>query len=43
VAIVRAEVAEREAAARDYDRAGHPDQAGRLRREADVLTLALKW
>ena len=43
VAIVHAEVAEREAAARDYDRAGHPDQAGRLRREADVLTLALSW
>ena len=36
--IVRAEVAERQAAARDYDRADHPDQADRLRREAGVLT-----
>jgi hypothetical protein len=35
--IVRAEVAERQAAAREYDRAGHAEQAGRLRREADVL------
>jgi uncharacterized protein len=35
--LVRAEAAERQAAARDYDQAGHPDQAGRLRREADVL------
>lgn len=40
-AIVRAEVAERQAAARDYERAGHTDQAGRLRREADVLTSML--
>jgi uncharacterized protein YqeY len=36
--IVRAEVAERQAAARDYDQAGHPGQADRLRREAGVLT-----
>ena len=35
--IVRAEVAERQAAARDYDRAGRADQADRLRREAGVL------
>ena len=42
VAIVRAEVAEREAAARDYDRAGRADQAERLRREADVLTSVLR-
>ena len=40
-AIVRAEVAERQAAARDYERAGHADRAGRLRREADVLASAL--
>jgi len=35
--IVRAEAGERQRAARDYDRAGHADQAGRLRREARVL------
>ena len=35
--IVRTEVAERQAAARDYDRVGHAEQADRLRREADVL------
>ena len=35
--IVRAEAAERQAAARDYDRADRPDQAERLRREAGVL------
>ena len=35
--IVRAEVAERQAAARDYDQTGHADQASRLRREAHVL------
>lgn len=35
--IVRAEAGERESAARDYERAGHADQAGRLRREARVL------
>jgi uncharacterized protein len=39
--IVRAEVAERQAAARDYDRTGHADQADRLRREAHVLTSAI--
>jgi hypothetical protein len=40
-AIVRAEVAERRAAARDYDRAGQAERAGRLRREADILASAL--
>jgi hypothetical protein len=39
--IVRAEVAEREAAARDYEQRGHADQADRLRREASVLDAAL--
>jgi uncharacterized protein len=39
--LVRTEVAEREAAARDYDRAGHPDQADRLRCQARVLISAL--
>ena len=40
-AIVRAEVAERQAAARDYDQAGHTERAGRLRREADIIASAL--
>jgi uncharacterized protein YqeY len=35
--IVRAEVAEREAAARDYDLAGRPERARQLRGEARVL------
>jgi uncharacterized protein len=35
--IVCAEVAERQAAVQDYDRAGHPDQAERLRHEARIL------
>jgi uncharacterized protein YqeY len=35
--IVCAEVAERQAAVQDYDRAGHADQAERLRREARIL------
>jgi uncharacterized protein YqeY len=35
--IVRAEVAERQAAAHDYDQAERRDQADRLRREAGVL------
>jgi uncharacterized protein len=39
--VVRAEVAEREAAARDYDRSGRPDRAGLLRGEAGVLTAHL--
>jgi hypothetical protein len=39
--IVRAEAGERERAARDYERAGHADRAGRLRREAQVLLAVL--
>jgi len=39
--IVRAEVAERRAAARDYERMGHASQAGRLRHEAGVLMSAM--
>jgi uncharacterized protein YqeY len=35
--IVRAEAGERQRAAREYERAGHADQADRLRREARVL------
>ena len=37
VVIVRAEIAERLAAAADYERSGRSDRAGRLRREAQVL------
>jgi uncharacterized protein YqeY len=40
-AIVRAEVAEREAAARAYERADRPDRAERLRAEAGVLSALL--
>jgi uncharacterized protein len=40
-AIVRAEVAERQAAAGDYDRAGQPERADRLRREAGILARAV--
>ena len=36
--IVRAEMAEREAAAREYDRAGRPERAEQLRREISVLS-----
>jgi uncharacterized protein len=39
--IVRAEVAEREAAARDYERAGRPERADQLRGEAGVLAAHL--
>jgi uncharacterized protein YqeY len=39
--IVRAEAAERQAVARDYEQAGHADRADRLRREAGVLISAL--
>jgi uncharacterized protein YqeY len=39
--IVRAEVADREAAARDYDRAGRPERADQLRAEAAVLSAHL--
>jgi hypothetical protein len=38
--IVRAEIAERDTAAADYERAGHADRAGRLRPEAAVLRSA---
>jgi hypothetical protein len=40
-AIVRAEVAEREAAARAYERAGRREHAERLRAEAGVLSALL--
>jgi uncharacterized protein len=36
-AILGAEITERRAAAEQYERAGHADQAERLRREADAL------
>jgi uncharacterized protein YqeY len=39
--IVRAEVAERHAAARDYEQRGLADRAGRLRHEAHLLISAL--
>ncbi|OLB66398.1 MAG: hypothetical protein AUI10_02810 [Actinobacteria bacterium 13_2_20CM_2_72_6] len=39
--IVRAEMAEREAAAGDYDRAGRPDRAEQLRAEVSVLSAHL--
>jgi uncharacterized protein len=39
--IVRTEVAERQAAARTYRQAGHPDQADRLLQEAHVLMAAI--
>jgi uncharacterized protein len=38
VEIVRSEVADREAAALDYDRAGRPERAGSLRAEAQTLS-----
>jgi uncharacterized protein len=38
VRIVRDEIATREAAAADYQRAGHPDRASALRDEAAYLT-----
>jgi uncharacterized protein YqeY len=40
-AVVRAEVADREAAAADYERAGRAEYAGRLRGEAAVLAAQL--
>lgn len=40
-AIVRAEVTDRESAAGDYDRAGRPERAERLRAEAGVLSAHL--
>jgi hypothetical protein len=39
--IVRAEIAEREAAAVGCERAGHDAQARRLRREASILTAVM--
>jgi uncharacterized protein len=39
--IVLGEAGERERAARDYERAGHADRAGRLRCEAQVLLAVL--
>jgi uncharacterized protein YqeY len=39
--IVRAEIGEREAAAREYEHRGRPGQAGRLRGEARVLMAAV--
>lgn len=39
--IVRAEVADRRAAARDYERTGRHERAERLRREANVLSAYL--
>jgi uncharacterized protein len=39
--IVRGEIAEREAAARGYDRAGQPERAERLRDEARLLSAYL--
>ena len=39
--IVRAEIAEREAAAAGYEEAGHGEQASRLRQEAGVLASIL--
>lgn len=39
--IIRAEITERKAAAGQYDQAGHPDRAARLRHEADVLASAV--
>jgi uncharacterized protein YqeY len=35
--IIRAEISERQAAAREYEQAGHADRAARLRNEAQVL------
>jgi uncharacterized protein YqeY len=35
--IVDAEIAERLSAASDYERSGHTEQGGRLRREAQIL------
>jgi uncharacterized protein len=40
--ILRAEIAERRAAADQYEQAGHPGRAGRLRREADALAAAVR-
>ena len=39
--IVRTEISERQAAAREYEQTGHPDRADRLRHEARALLIAL--
>jgi len=39
--IIRTEIAERVAAAQEYEIGGHGDRAARLRREADVLSDAI--
>ncbi len=41
--IVRAEVAQRHAAASRYEAAGHADRASRLRREAEVIASAARF
>ena len=38
--VIAAEISERQAAADGYDQAGHPERAGLLRQEADVLRAA---
>jgi uncharacterized protein len=38
--VIAAEISERQAAADGYDQAGHPERAGRLRQEAEVLRAA---
>jgi hypothetical protein len=40
--IVRGEISDREAAARQYEAAGHPDRADRLRREAQAIRAAIE-
>lgn len=40
--IVRGEISDREAAARQYEAAGRPDRADRLRREAQAIRAALE-
>lgn len=39
--IIKDEISERETAARQYDTAGHPERADRLRREAEVIRTAI--
>ena len=39
--IIRTEIADRQAAAEEYERAGHLDQSARLTAEADVLAAHL--
>jgi uncharacterized protein len=41
--IVRAEITERQAAARQYDELNRSDQAARLRGEADIFAATLDW